>query len=242
MRLLRGAVPAALIAVAGCSLGGPQLPATVTVAGPDTPPATSTVTTPPIAYRAVVGRNGVVVHPAPGSAATYRLSDQTPLHSQRVLLVERILGAWLQVDLPTRPNGSTGWIRAAGVQLEPLYASITVSLSSRRIVVDLPRRTVAGEVAIGSSENPTPPGRYFVSDTINPSDPNGIDGSLLLALNGHSRSVREFPGGVGQIAIHGTDQPDLLGRRVANGCVRVPDSVIPALRSVRLGTPVTILP
>jgi lipoprotein-anchoring transpeptidase ErfK/SrfK len=45
----------------------------------------------------------------------------------------------------------------------------------------------------------------------------------------------------GPVAIHGTNQPQLLGQRVSNGCIRVLNSAIRRIFAVALpGTPVLI--
>ena len=47
---------------------------------------------------------------------------------------------------------------------------------------------------------------------------------------------------MGQIALHGTNRPQLLGQNVSNGCVRMADESITAVMSLApLGTPVTIV-
>ncbi len=50
-----------------------------------------------------------------------------------------------------------------------------------------------------------------------------------------------FGGGAGQIAIHGTNQPNLIGNDVSNGCVRMSNQDITAMVPyVRTGAPVDI--
>jgi lipoprotein-anchoring transpeptidase ErfK/SrfK len=54
--------------------------------------------------------------------------------------------------------------------------------------------------------------------------------------------LSEWPGG-GLAGIHGTDRPDLLGRAVSHGCVRVSNAVDRALaRLAPLGTPIDLDP
>jgi lipoprotein-anchoring transpeptidase ErfK/SrfK len=52
----------------------------------------------------------------------------------------------------------------------------------------------------------------------------------------------DWPGG-GLAGIHGTNRPDLLGRAVSHGCVRVSHGAVVALeRLAPLGTVVDFLP
>lgn len=61
---------------------------------------------------------------------------------------------------------------------------------------------------------------------------------------------RRVPGGLGaaavylgnEIAIHGTDRPELLGRQVSHGCIRLANAdVIRLFHNVQIGTPVVIV-
>ncbi len=58
----------------------------------------------------------------------------------------------------------------------------------------------------------------------------------------YSDTVTEYAGGDGQIGIHGTNTPNLLGLAVSMGCTRVHNDVIRAIAGrVPIGTPVTVL-
>jgi lipoprotein-anchoring transpeptidase ErfK/SrfK len=49
-------------------------------------------------------------------------------------------------------------------------------------------------------------------------------------------------GGLPAIAIHGTNQPGLIGEEVSNGCVGIPNELLePLAETVPLGTPVSIV-
>ena len=61
---------------------------------------------------------------------------------------------------------------------------------------------------------------------------------------------RRVPGGLGaaavylgsEIAIHGTDKPELLGQRVSHGCIRLADpNAMRLFHNVQIGTPVVII-
>jgi lipoprotein-anchoring transpeptidase ErfK/SrfK len=50
-----------------------------------------------------------------------------------------------------------------------------------------------------------------------------------------------FAGGDGQVGIHGTNRPELLGRDVSHGCIRVSNAVITRMaKLVARGTPVSL--
>jgi lipoprotein-anchoring transpeptidase ErfK/SrfK len=65
-------------------------------------------------------------------------------------------------------------------------------------------------------------------------------GPWALGLNGFSRHRTDWAGG-GQLAIHGTNAPNLIGQRVSNGCIRLRNADIERLnRLVDVGTPVRV--
>ncbi|MEJ2578865.1 MAG: L,D-transpeptidase [Kineosporiaceae bacterium] len=167
------------------------------------------------------------------------LSEKTPLKSARVFLVRKVEGDWVEIYLPVRPNGSTGWVSAEDVRVEPVETRITVSLSKRQLTLTLPGKDpVVASVAVGSAENPTPSGTFYVTDRVNSTNP--AYGSFALGLSAHSETLSEFGGSDGQVGIHGTDDPSSIGEAVSHGCIRVPSAVEAQLRSVPLGTPVVI--
>ena len=53
---------------------------------------------------------------------------------------------------------------------------------------------------------------------------------------------QRFAGGIGQIAIHGWNNPSAMGRNVSNGCVRMNNADIARVAELApLGTPVSIV-
>jgi lipoprotein-anchoring transpeptidase ErfK/SrfK len=152
-------------------------------------------------------------------------------------------GAWLRVSLPTRPNGSTGYVRTAAVELASVTRRIDVDLAAKHLRVFDPAGTVVLEsaVAVGSPENPTPAGSYFVTDVIDTQNDGGDYGPFAIGVSAHSDTLTEFNGGDGEIGIHGTNNPASIGNAVSHGCVRLPNHVVVQLAGmIALGTPVTI--
>lgn len=140
-------------------------------------------------------------------------------------------GQWLHVDLPTRPNGSQGWIKVDEVNLFRSDVSVDVDLAANRMVVfEADRVSMDVSVTTGTGQTPTPSGDFYVTDLL--PDPGGVYGSYAFGLSGHSDVLTDFNGGNGQIAIHGTDRPDLMGRSASHGCVRVTNDLATALASV----------
>ena len=133
---------------------------------------------------------------------------------------------WYRVQLPLKPNGSTGWVRATDVELAPVTTRIEVDLSERRVTLfDRGRRVLSATAAIGSPQTPTPTGRYYVNQRLVPDDPSGPFGPGAIGISAFSEVLTGWTQG-GPIAIHGTNRPDLLGRAVSNGCIRVRNDLL----------------
>ncbi|MGI8709732.1 MAG: L,D-transpeptidase family protein [Acidimicrobiales bacterium] len=150
---------------------------------------------------------------------------------------------WLQVELPTRPNGAIGWVRTASVQLTKTPMRVFVDLSTRRIRVENAGRSVLDTpVAIGTSANPTPTGASYVTELIENVRPNGTYGPYAFGLALHSDTLTEFAGGPGQVGIHGTNQPNLIGEAVSHGCIRLNNDAVRRMVALQLplGVPVFI--
>lgn len=186
----------------------------------------------------------VEVREAPDASApvVHRLPHPTERGAPRALLVEQQQGAWLEVLLPVRPNGSRGWIRAEDVELSQTGYEVDVDLAAFELTVTRDGEEVlSSPIGYGTQDTPTPGGRYFITELLQPPDPDGIYGSYAFGLSGFSDVLLSFSGGEGVIGIHGTNDPGSIGQRVSAGCIRLPDDVIIELAGLLpLGTPVTI--
>ncbi|WP_062299277.1 L,D-transpeptidase [Demequina maris] len=166
--------------------------------------------------------------------------DATPL----TFLVKQIQGSWLEVYLPIRPNGSTGWVAADDVSLAATHMSIEIDMAAYELTVwDGETAVLTTEIGLGTDELPTPGGVYYVRELLQPPDPDGIYGPYAYGLSGYSPVLDEFAGGDAVIGLHGTNDPDSFGRSVSHGCIRVPNGMITEMVEaigIPLGTPVYI--
>jgi lipoprotein-anchoring transpeptidase ErfK/SrfK len=129
------------------------------------------------------------------------------------------------------------------VELASVTRRIDVDLAAKHLRVFDPAGTIVLEsaIAIGSPENPTPTGSYFVTDVIDTQNDGGDYGPFAIGVSAHSDTLTEFNGGDGEIGIHGTNNPASIGNAVSHGCVRLPNDVVVHLAGmIALGTPVTI--
>ena len=146
---------------------------------------------------------------------------------------------WYRITVPGRPNGRTGWVRAAAVELRPVRKLLVIDRSARRFEfwhgTTLLR---SGRVAVGKEGARTPTGLFYVQSKFVPSAP--ILGAFAFETSAYSE-LTDWPGG-GVVGVHGTPWPWLLGQAVSHGCIRLHDDDVLWLRSrMPLGTPVKIV-
>jgi lipoprotein-anchoring transpeptidase ErfK/SrfK len=253
---LAAAAVVALAALTGC--GGDDLATTTASSGSTTVAAASTTVAAASAAASIVPKGAVAniinpagtitarVEPAADGKIVAQVPGRTTYKTPLVLAVDDRQSGWLHVTLPTRPNGSTGWVEAQYFQLAEVRDTITVDLSDRKITLTVGGKTHTGLVTIGSSKYPTPTtGKKpaYITDNINLSkNPTGGYGTYALGVSLHSEVLQEFGTGDGQVGIHGTNEPSSIGQPVSHGCIRVPKSLEPVLAQVRTGTRVTIQP
>ena len=191
---------------------------------------------------AAAERRWIRVYKRPRARKPKRLKART-FEKQRIPLRFMVVSqrkGWVRVQLPKRPNRSTGWVRRRDVKLAATPYRIVIDRKRRRLTL-LKRGRFAKRVkiALGTAATPTPEGRYFVTDLIRSNDP--FYGPYALGLSAYSPVLTSYAGGDGQLGIHGTNQPKSIGQRVSKGCIRVDNRFIRRLaKIVPLGTPVTI--
>ncbi|OFW56073.1 MAG: hypothetical protein A2133_12515 [Actinobacteria bacterium RBG_16_64_13] len=150
-------------------------------------------------------------------------------------------GVWYQIRLPIRPNGSTGWIRAADITVATVMNSISIDLSDHRLdLYEAGRPLKSWPIGIGTDDTPTPPGEYYITIKMRPTKPNSVYGVLAMGVSGFSEKLSDWPEG-GQLGIHGTNDPSSVGKDVSHGCIRLQnEDILDLSQYVAYGTPVRI--
>jgi lipoprotein-anchoring transpeptidase ErfK/SrfK len=145
------------------------------------------------------------------------------------------------VQIPRRPNGVTGWVPAAQVDVETVKTRIVVDLSEKRVTLYRDgKRELSATAAIGSSATPTPTGSFYVNQRLIPQDRGGPFGPGAVGISAFSNVLTGWTQG-GPIAIHGTNAPWSIGKAVSNGCIRLPNGTLRRVFAQALnGTPVII--
>jgi lipoprotein-anchoring transpeptidase ErfK/SrfK len=210
---------------------------TTSLPPPPAPAVTATLKVPEItAYQDAVETAPVVT----------KLSNRTEYNVPRTFLVtdQNSRPGWLNVLLPIRPNGSSGWIKASDVTLGRSDYEIKIELAAHKLtLLKLGQPVLESGVVIGTDKTPTPPGKFYVTDPLDlHNNSNAGYGVFALGISGYSDVLTSFKGGPGQLAVHGTNNPDQIGQNISNGCVRVPNDIIEQIAAqAPLGTPVTIV-
>jgi lipoprotein-anchoring transpeptidase ErfK/SrfK len=189
------------------------------------------------------------VFDAPAGQVKEMLPNPWVGDSPLVFLVKEDLGDWLEVYLPVRPNGSTGFVPTSDVEVTRHDFRMEVNLSEFNLKVFQGDEVFLDTViAVAADNTPTPGGLYYTTELLQPTDdagrvdPEGLYGHFAYGLSGYSEVLESFNGGPGQLGIHGTNQPELMGQQVSNGCIRVRNEDIDRLAPVLpLGVPVEVI-
>jgi lipoprotein-anchoring transpeptidase ErfK/SrfK len=182
-------------------------------------------------------RREVVVYAAPGGAPIARLGPQQIGETWLPVIAQQ--PGWVQVLLPSRPNGSTGWLTETALDRAVTPYLIRVHLRSFNVeLFKGGQRLGSWTAGIGKTSAPTPTGRTFLlgsfSDTAQRYSP------VILPLGTHSPTLDSFGGGPGTVAIHTWPTANVFGTRSSDGCIRVPKDALDQLTRVPLGTLVLI--
>lgn len=191
-------------------------------------------------------REPVLAHrsPAPGSPAVARLRLMTEEGSPEIYLALRRLvdvngREWIQVRLPTRPNGRKGWVRREALgRFHVVRTQLRVRRATFRAILYRRGRPIwRSRIGVGTRARPTPAGRFYVRERIR-LRPDGPLGPLVFGTSAYSR--RPWLGGY-VIGVCGTDKPETVPGRVTPGSIRVPNEAIVRLgKLMPLGTPIHI--
>jgi lipoprotein-anchoring transpeptidase ErfK/SrfK len=254
-------VALALVLV-GCGGGGGG---DATLGKQQVPTSAPAVTTAPSTNRSYIATvkpeiTKVDIYDTPSTTTPARQLDNPWLYDPEVptstvpqvfLVKQQRPDGWVQVLLPVRPNGSTGWLKASDVTLTPNPYRISVVLSTHTITVDKDDQVIyTGPVAVGATDpplpdvghpTPTPTGQYYLRVLLQAPDPNTVYGPYAYGLSSHSDTLDSFAGSDAEVGIHGNNDASVLGKDVTHGCIRMDNAAITMLaKQLPLGTPVLV--
>jgi lipoprotein-anchoring transpeptidase ErfK/SrfK len=182
----------------------------------------------------------------PDAPVRAKLPMQTSADYPMVVLIDSIKEVdgvtWYEARIPVRPNETSGWIREGQLALYSTTSKIVIDLSERKLSVYRRGSLVQTfPVAVGKPGLATPTGDYYLTQKLRPPDPTGVYGVLQLGTSAFQPKLNDWPDG-GQVGIHGTNEPWLIGKAVSHGCVRMKDAAVQEVsRLVPTGSPIEIV-
>lgn len=198
---------------------------------PDNAPSSSTV--------ADARLGSIPYYSSPGGAQEGTVPGSNVLGQTESFLVVDSQPGWYHVELPIKPDGSTGWIRSSDVTTRTdTYAIVVHQASFKLNLYDNGSLIHTYTVAVGAPSTPTPDGNYYVlvSQAYNGA-PYAVG---IFGLSVFSTVLQGWAGG-GEIGIHGWQDTSILGTRASHGCVRMSGADFQELyNTVPMGTPVQI--
>jgi len=177
------------------------------------------------------------------SRVRQRLASPTDDGTRLSFLVRSLHRRRALVYLPTRPNGSSGWVPRSQVRIYRDPYRVKIDLRRHRLTAWHDGSTIVrAPVGVGRAVTPTPAGTYYIVSRIRPYDAGSVYGAFAFGLSAHSNVFTRFGfGGDGRIGLHGTNDPSGVGHDVSHGCIRLTNRAILRLaRILPLGTPVAI--
>jgi lipoprotein-anchoring transpeptidase ErfK/SrfK len=196
-------------------------------------------------YTATALQGQVDIHSGPNGPMMTTLTNPLSDGSQLTFLLTadntQSVGGWIQVYLPIKPNGSTGWIQASEVRIQGNAYRLVVTQSTHQLdIYHFANLERSYPVAVGAPDTPTPVGTFYITELLKTTNP-GVYGDYAYGLSGHSPTLTDFDGYDAEIGLHGTGDPSSIGHSVSHGCVRLNDADLDALvPMLPLGTPVEI--
>jgi len=261
------AAPAQAAAPADAAIPNPQPAAT---AVPNPQPATTAVPNPqpataaaPVSVPADAPAGGTFTHTLTATVSAPSLHTSaggptfTPTFNGTALpavnptvfgnpLVYRVLAgapgdAWAKVYVPARPNGTTAWVQTSQFNWGSSNQLLQINISNNTVTLFEGSNVLISTAAVtGKSSSPTPRANGWVEEIM--AGPSSAFGPRLISLGIFSDALNTFAGGIPKIALHGTNNPGLMGQYASNGCIRVPNDVITQIaNTVKVGSKVVIV-
>ena len=159
------------------------------------------------------------------------------------MLVEKAIGRGIAtiVQKPFAPTWEDAVAMTAAAEKAGVFLAVHENFRFQTPLIRVAETLRTGVIGTGENETPTPPGRYYFTELLQPPDPDGDYGVYAFGLSGFSESLETFAGGPGQLAVHGTNDESALGQQVSHGCVRVSNEDITWMaENLPVGTPVEI--
>ena len=190
------------------------------------------------------------IHLAPDASSPRvgRLTWSTPDGFSSIYLLLRARSdtrgqEWVELRIPGRPNGQTGWVeRDALGPFHLTHLLVVVNREQARMYFySRGRKIWSAPVGVGKPSTPTPAGHFWIDERFQITDPSSGYYPYAFGTTNYS-TLTEWPGG-GVVGIHGPyyDAQGIPGQ-ISHGCIRleIADDFWLAAH-LKLGTPVRVI-
>lgn len=150
---------------------------------------------------------------------------------------------WVELRIPGRPNGRTGWVQRGA--LGPFHLThllVVVNREQMRMYFYSRGHQIwSAPVGVGKPSTPTPAGHFWIDERFEISDPSSGYYPYAFGTTDYS-TLSDWPGG-GVVGIHGPYyDPQGIPGEISHGCIRleISDDFWLA-QHMKLGTPVHVI-
>ncbi len=149
--------------------------------------------------------------------------------------------AWAKVLVPARPNGTTAWVQTSQFNWGSSNRMLQINVSNNTVTIFEGSNVLLTTGAVmGKSSSRTPLANGWVEEVM--AGPSSAFGPRLISLGIFSDDLNSFAGSIPKIALHGTNNPSLIGQYASNGCIRVRNEIILQIVSMMpIGSKVVIV-
>ena len=172
----------------------------------------------------------------------FNTEDGPPEVYLALRLYEDVKGnQWVEIRIPQRPNGKTGWVpREALGEFHVVTKRLVVNRRTLKATLfNRGRKIFETRVGVGKASTPTPGGRFWIRERLHGFG-NPVYGPIAFGTAAYSK-ISDWPGG-GVVGIHGTNEPQLIPGRPSHGCIRMKNPAILRLAKLMpIGTPLQIV-
>lgn len=132
---------------------------------------------------------------------------------------------WAQVQVPAGGNTTTAWVQTSQFRWGSSNRMLQINVGNNTVTVFEGSNVLLTTQAVtGKSSSRTPLAQGWVEEIM--AGPSSAYGPRLISLGLFSNDLTSFGGSVPKIALHGTNNPSLMGQYASNGCIRVRNEII----------------
>ena len=214
-------------------------------AGAQSAPVIAAYTLEPHGYTMLASPKGIIRAYRLPNVPTKKFVHPYYFGSPVTMPVISVSGSFLLVRLPTRPNGSTTWVKKQDVNVSASPYRIMIYLRTTHLeILYKGKKFFRAPIGIGISNDPTPKGRFFVA--FYAQSPNAGYGPFVVVTSAHSNKITDWEqSGDALIAIHGPLGADhrigTNGARISHGCIRLHVGDLRRLGYISIGSPVQVV-